>query len=163
MTAPHWLPDVISVSGDWDETLLTLYSVFDADFKQGTRRLKGRPVWWDRTVLAGEKYEEGFWHLISRDDRVAGDRLFDPRRAERLPWCGPTLSHETESEVKCWNYQEGSGHIRTYVWLEGFDYVVVLEKSHKRLGDVYFMITAYHVDGPSVRNSLTRKFDNREP
>ena len=89
MEKPHWLPSIVTVDGEWNHVLSILYGIFDKDIKQAKRFIQGKPVWWDRRILEGEQYEEGFWHLISKDDQKTKDRLFDPRRAERLPWCGP--------------------------------------------------------------------------
>ena len=158
---PKWLPEIVSVNGEWKTVLARLYAIFDADFKQTRREFEGRPVWWDQKVLPGERYEEGFWHLITRVDETVGERLLDPRRAERLPWCGPTISRTRDAAVKVWDYREGSGRIRTYVWLENWDYVIILEKRPQRVGEVAFLITAYHVDGESRRRNLRGKYANR--
>lgn len=89
------------------------------------------------------------------------ERLFDPRRGERLPWCGPTISNAADGAVKVWDYMEASGGLRTYVWLEGWDYVIVLEKRQMRVGEVVFLITAFYVDGDSRRRSLRGKYERR--
>lgn len=160
MTTPVWLPEMISVDGTWEDIITRLYKVFDRDFNKGNPHLKGIPVWWDRRMTDGSIYEEGFWHLISRNDERTGDRLLDPRRAERLPWCKPTIEHTDDSAVKLWDSLEGR-HKRTYVWLEHHDYVIVLKKRRQRIGEVAFLITAYHVDGPKRRESLRRKYNER--
>lgn len=74
-----------------------------------------------------------------------GGRTFDPRRAERLPWCGLTISNSKDPFVTVWDYMEGGGRIRTYIWLETLDYVVILEKRRQRIGTIAFLVTAYHV------------------
>jgi len=157
MAAPAWLPKMISVDGIWEDVLARLYEVFDRDFNIGRPCLSGIPVWWDRRITDSSIYEEGFWHLISRNDERTGDRLLDPRRAERLPWCKPTLDHTDDSAVKLWDSLEGRRR-RTYVWLEHHDYVIVFKKRRQRIGEVAFLITAYHVDGPNRRESLRRKY-----
>jgi hypothetical protein len=159
---PAWLPGMQDCSGVWADVVVILFAVFDNDFRSASPRFQGLPIWWDRRIEIGEKYEEGFWHLITRDDPLAG-RVPDFRRAERLPWCQPTLRHDTEPEVSIWSYKEGGGQIRTYVWLRDFDYVVILQRRSTRRGDVMVLVTAYYVDGPSSRRSLDRKRVNREP
>lgn len=158
---PHWLPAMMLVSGDWNEVVRRLYNVFASDFISGRPRLGDLPVWWDRQLLPGDRYEEGFWHLVSRTDPESGDRLPDFRRAERLPWCAPTIAHVSDPSVTWWDYEEAQGRVRTYVWLRDFDYVVVLQKKHLRLGTVAFLITAFHVDGHSSRRGLQRKYEQR--
>lgn len=161
MEKPTWLPEMVSVDGDWDDVLERLYNIFDTDFKQARLIFRERYVWWDRRILEGEKYEEGFWHLISKKDHIKKDSLFDPRRAERLPWCGPTISNSNEDVVKVWDYQYANRKIRTYIWLENLDYVIILEKRQHRIGEIVFLITAFYVDGDSKRKDLRRKFEKK--
>lgn len=111
-------------------------------------------------MLAGEKYEEAFRHLITRDDAEHG-RIPDFRRAERLPWCAPVLTHSGDPSVTSWRYWEGTRGVRQYLWLYQHDYVVVLEPRPHRGGIVLFLVTAYHVDGESSRRTLRRKYANR--
>lgn len=158
---PPWLPGVISTDGVWEQVLARLYAVFVRDFKQGKPSFQGLPVFWDRRILPGDTHEEGFWHLITKENAPGGDRLLDPPRAERLPWCSPTLQNSKNVEVKVWNYEEQHGRVRTYVWLENFDYLVILQQRKVGARQAAFLITAYHVGGDSTRRSLQRKYSNR--
>src|SRR3989339_1115532 len=88
---PSWLPDIISVDGSWDEILERLYKIFKTDFIDGKPKLENFPVFWDRAI--DNKYERGFWHLIEKENQQTIERNFDPRRAERLPWCAPSLKN----------------------------------------------------------------------
>lgn len=158
--APAWLPNLIPVGGDWNALLGVLYLVFERDIKNGKPRVSGVPVWWDRRLLPGETYEEGFWHLITKDDREHG-RIPDFRRAERLAWCGAVIANCGDAAVTSWRYLEGNGRPRRYLWLQDHDYVVVLEERATARGAVLVLLTSYHIDGPSGRRSLTRKFEKR--
>jgi hypothetical protein len=161
MLMPHWLPHIVSVDGQPERVFAMLYQIFTRDFVESPPLFRGRPILWDGRVLDG-LYEEGFWHLITKQDQESGERFLDPRRAERLPWCAPTICHSTEPTVKVWNYREGNGRIRTYLWLENFDYLIVLEIRAQRRGEVAFLFTAFHVDGASYRRSLQSKYEKRE-
>lgn len=169
MPNPPWLPDMASVSGTVDAVVPLLYEVFHRDVVLGNLRLRTKPVWWDRspTEVFGLVYEGGFWHLVSRDyyqwtpsGRVR-HRDFDPARAERLPWFAPMIRHAEEGPVLTWDYLEAHGRVNTYVWLEDSDYVVVLQRRAQRKGDIYFLATAYHVDGDSTRAKLKKKYEER--
>jgi hypothetical protein len=162
-TMPDWLPAILSVNGEWGDVLRRLYQVFESDFQRSGCLFQKRPVWWNRKVEKGDCYEEGFWHLITRDDHQTHERLLDPRRAERLPWCAPTLRNSDDLQVRVWDYVEGSSTIRTYVWLENWDYVIVLEKKQQRIGEVAFLVAAYHLDGESQSRRLRKKYAKRIP
>lgn len=159
---PPWLPGTVSVGGNWGAVLKMLYRIFEHDFKHGACDFQGRAVWWNRSKEEGESYEEGFWHLITKLDQKQNIRLFDPRRAERLPWCVPTIVNSFRPEVRVWDYRETRRTIRTYLWLRDWDYVVILEKRTLSSGiDAAYLITAYHVGGGSTRATLQRKYDAR--
>jgi hypothetical protein len=161
-TTPDWLPDIVSVSGKWEKVLVWLYQIFDRDFRQTGCRFKNAPVWWDQRKLDNSPYEEGFWHLITKFDHSRQERLLDPRRAERLPWCKPVITNCGDPEIKVWDYKEARGKIRTYIWLENWDYVVVLEKRVLRGGRVIaFLITAFYMGGSSTRRKLQRQYESR--
>lgn len=157
---PTWLPEMLDVNGDWDAVLARLYAVFDRDFRKTSCLFETRQVFWDKHVVEG-KYEEGFWHLITKTDQASGDRLLEPRRAERLPWCKPTLANCRDVAVKMWDYKEGKGRPRTYVWLERCDYVIVLEKRSHKSGEIAFLVTAYFVEGENTRKRLHAKYAAR--
>lgn len=157
---PAWLPDMLSIGGEPSEIFKMLYQVFCRDFKDSPCLFRTCPVWYDRRKIDGE-YEEGFWHLITREDEETGERLLDTRRAERLPWCGPSIRNSFDPILKVWNYLEGKNRINTYIWLEKFDYVIILQKKEHRIGTVYFMVTAYYIDGSRTKKQLQNKFGNK--
>jgi hypothetical protein len=161
VTKPRWLPEIISVDGEWKEVLKRLYAVFEHDFKRGRPKLNEFEVWWDHRKREETGYEEGFHHLIEREERVTMERLFDPRRAERLPWAAPTINNSNDAEVKVWDYKEANGKTNTYVWLHQWDYVIILQKRAMRVGPVVFVVTAFHVDGDSKRRNLWRKWEEK--
>lgn len=162
MTLPEWLPPTLDLNGDWSDALHTLYQVFTRDFKSGTLWLGEERIWYDQRILPNEHHEECFWHLVTRKDCTSGERLPDFRRAERLPWCVPILRHIADPAVKFWQHREGDGRMRTYAWLEAGDYVVILERKARRVGTVAFLLTAYHLDGPSMRRSMQKRYERRE-
>ena len=157
---PAWLPNIISLDGPWEVTLAKLYGIFENDFIRGKPCFGDKPVWWDNRIEDG-KYEEGFWHIISTGP--VGQRVPDYEREKRLPWCAPTILNCGDRAVKCWDYRENGGEIRTYIWLEHLDYVIILEKRKMRFGEIAFLITAFHVGGSSTRNKLGQKYEQRIP
>lgn len=157
---PAWLPNIISLDGDWEKTLKNLYKIFEQDFIQGKPCFQDKQVRWDQRKLDGQ-YEEGFWHVISVKDQETQERVPDFDRAKRLPWCAPTIVNSQDAQIKCWDYREGNGKIRIYIWLEQWDYLVILEKRPAKSGEMVTLVTAYYVSGSSTRKKLTKKYENR--
>lgn len=154
---PAWLPKIFNMDGNWESNLKKLFNIFECDFISNTPLLGLTQVLFDRTVKDG-KYPEGFWHIITKMD--SGVRIPDFRRAERMPWCGPSIRNSDDPVIKKWSIFE-EGETRTYVWLESFDYLIVLVKRSQRIGEVMFLKTAYYVEGDSTRKKLKDKFANR--
>lgn len=158
---PDWLPDLANVSGTSNDVIQRLQRLFIQDFQQTERLFMGIPVWWDRSVGASSPFERGFLHLITRAHPKTKVRTLDRPRAERLPWLAPLLENASDPGILVWDYREGHGRIRTYVWLVRFDYVAVLEMRSMDRGAVAILVTAYYLDGPSMRKTYRRKYDQR--
>ena len=166
----EWLPPIASVDGEFAKVIAGLYNIFHRDFLENKPKLDSMDVWYDREVKPGETYEEGFWHLITRDFAQDDSRTFDPKRAERLPWCSPVINHFKHVAVKYWTCKEKSEHV-CYIWLEGHDYVVIFEKKTLKAKvvngvelkerKIAFLKTAYYLDGKSKRRSLSKKYERR--
>src|SRR5512139_343321 len=132
--SPDFLPPILDLSGSWDDILALLYSLFSRDFKSGAVFHRGRRVIYDGRILAdGRAMEEGFWHAVSRGDLRTGERLIDFRRAERLPWAKPLMESQERPEIIVFLHREGQRDkgVRIYIWLHGYDYVLILQTRKK--------------------------------
>jgi hypothetical protein len=155
-TKPEWLPDMFPVSPWTEQTFDLLYEIFKRDFKDSQPSYRGLAIWFF-TEKSLDK-ELVFWHLTSRDDKDAGERLPDFRRSERLPWARPMLDNTDTPEVLDWDYEEGDGTVKTYVWLKDFDYLMILKKypdGRRRL------ITSFWVEYLNTRRKLENKYEKR--
>lgn len=156
MSYPEWLPDLFPVNPWTHETYDALYQLFRSDF------IESQPVYVGYTVWFFPEKEDGkekiFWHLTSRDDNETGERLPDLRRSERLPWVRPMLDQPKHPEVLAWDHEEGDGVIKTYVWLENYDFVVILKKypdGGRRL------ITSFWLEYSNTKRKLRKKYERR--
>lgn len=152
---PSWLPAMIETDGDWEKVLVRLYHLFEKDFHRDGCSFNEFPIIWDKRKI-DSPYEEGFWHLISKVDNASGDRLIDFPRAKKLSWCKPCITNHQDTTIKVWDIRE-KGRIKVYIWLEKWDYVVILQKRRK----VAFLVTAFHIFGDSTRKKLRKKFRQR--
>lgn len=152
---PTWLPALADTNGTWEQIQDRLYQIFNHDFRKKGCSFNGQKVMWDTRKLE-DNFDEGFWHLITKENSSTRVREFDPPRAKRLPWCKPIIESSTNSDVKLWKYKE-KGRKNIYLWLEHFDYVVIIQDR----GKVVFLVTAYFVEGESSRRNLRKKYDKR--
>ena len=156
---PSFLPPLLDLDGDWDAILSRLYGVFVKDFKESNTYHCGIKVIYNGTIRPdGFGKEEGFWHAVSRTDDNTGDRLIDYPRAKRLPWAKPLMESPDRPEIKVWQYQEGTTDkgLRTYIWLEKYDYVLILQRKKK----VFYWVTAFYVDWWK-KKEFRKKFDSK--
>lgn len=172
---PTWLPVTIQFQGDWNSFVRVLYVVFEADFKTGNSRFRSRPLWHNNWVAKDcpYQYEEGFWHLVTRDQwvynrqtrRKEKERLPELDRAARLPWAKPITQNEDSQELVAWEFEEETPRhgkvVRIYLWLKEMDYVVILERQSKRLGEVYMLVTSFLVDCDAKRKDLESRYARR--
>lgn len=171
---PEWLPEKICVNPWTAETYNVLYDIFCRDIRDADIYYRGYSVWIFREMDDGR--EKIFWHLTTRDVKpipiprrkrrfypkdqthTKAERYPDLRRCERLPWVRPLIEHSFDEKVTAWNYEEGNGTIRTYIWIRNFDFVVIMKKysdGKRRL------ITSFYVDKPYTRKDFERKYGNR--
>jgi hypothetical protein len=137
-----------------------LYAVFVKDFKGAPAHHCGTRVHYnDRILPDGQGKEEGFWHVITKDEGVGGNRIPDYQRAKRLPWARPVMESGERAEIKVFDYDHGTKDkgVRRYIWLFDLDYVLVLWRRKAR----YFWLTAYHVDSTRRREDLNSRFLNK--
>nr|EDZ39903.1 MAG: Hypothetical protein CGL2_11389059a [Leptospirillum sp. Group II '5-way CG'] len=156
MYYPEWLPELFSVDPWREKTYEELYSLFEKDFKGSQPKFEDKVIWFFPDMEDGK--ERIFWHLTSREDKETGQRLPDLRRCERLPWVRPILDHPEKSEVLVWDHREGDGDVKTYFWVENFNFVVILKKypdGNRRL------ITSFWLEYDNTKKKLRKKFESR--
>ena len=53
------------------------------------------------------------------------------------------------------------GYVLMYVWLENWDYVLILERRPQKIGEIAFLITAFYIDGDSKKRDLRKKLEKK--
>lgn len=155
---PSFLPPLLNLDGEWEEILNKLYRVFEKDFVKRKLFYKNSQVKYDNRKNSSNK-EEAFWHLITKKDKELGYRIPDYDRAKRLTWVRPIIENHDNSEIKDFNYLEGSGEIRKYLWLYNYDFVVILEI--KRNKKYIYVVTDFYIYYNHSRRKLERKYQQR--
>lgn len=172
----EWLPELATVS-PWEhsgenDTYEMLYQIFCHDVKNHDLKYNNFNVRFFRDLEDGK--EKIFWHLTSRaekakkvprrkrkfydSDTIPAQRYPDLRRSERLPWVKPLIENPGKSEVLAWDYKEGDGSIKTYVWLKDYDFVVIMKKYQN---NTRRLVTSFYVDSGYKRMDFERKYRDR--
>ncbi|MBW2663664.1 MAG: hypothetical protein JRD93_17205 [Deltaproteobacteria bacterium] len=176
MCYSEWLPEMVQVSpwcnGGNNDTYEMLYQIFSRDMKNHDLKYSGFDVWFFKEIEDGR--EKIFWHLTSRkqkarrvprrkrrfydEDEIPAERLPDLRRSERLPWVKALIENTGKNGISAWDYEEGNGSIKTYVWLKNCDFVVIMKKypnNSRRL------VTSFYVDREYKQRDFESKYDRR--
>ncbi len=154
---PNFLPPLLNLDGEWKEILNKLYRVFEKDFKKRKLFYQNLRVIYDNRKNSNN-IEEAFWHLVTKKNKKHG-RLIDYNRAKRLPWVRPIIENYNNPEINDFNYLEGFGGIRKYLWLENYDFVVILEKKINK--EYIILVTDFYVDYNWKKKDLERKYQKR--
>jgi hypothetical protein len=153
---PTWLPAQAIVRPWRNNTYDLLYRIFCRDFKDTPARYRTYDVWFFSELENGK--EKIFWHLTDREDPVTRTRYPDLERSARLPWARAMLDSHSATEILAWDYLEGDGGVKTYVWLKDCSYVVILKvmKNKSRR-----LITSFWIDYPHTRKKMMKKYEDR--
>lgn len=152
---PKWLPELVTLEvyqGNWGYYLEVLYSFFKDDFINKIPRFNGLGVGIKHELLNGK--EITFWHIISEGD-VETERIPNIRRCERIRWPRPIIEYSNAPEIKIWEIEKKRSK-RVYLWLELYDYLVVLIKK----SSYYLLLTAFPIEYEHYRNKLRKEYDD---
>jgi hypothetical protein len=153
---PDFLEPILELVGKWEDIEQYLYNIFKQDFIDEVLFLETMEIVFDRRKGDNDK-EIIFWHLITKKNS-GNVRLADYRRAERLHWNRPIIENYNDPIIKDFKYLEGSGKIRRYLWVENFQFCVVLEPKEQK--NYCVLITAFFVDH-LYKRTLRRKYNKR--
>jgi hypothetical protein len=151
---PDWLPKALrynDFNGDWDKFLAAVYGIFERDFKKSRPRYEGRPVTYNTKIE--DSKEAAFWHVTTSTDATTQERVPELRRCERISWVRSVIEHPGDKALKVWRERRRRG-TRIHLWLEDYDYVVVLAERQQ----VTVLVTAYCVDSKHTRESLRKRW-----
>ncbi len=173
---PEWLPEPLNVNPWTEHTYDMLYRVFCRDIRDTALFYEEKRIWIFPDIE--DERETIFWHLTTREEKAhriprrkqrhyKPEQSHDPetkvrypdmRRCEKLNWIKPLIEHSYEHEVLAWDYEEGDGSVKTYIWIKDCDFVVIMKKypsGQRRL------LTSYHVDKEYTKADFLRKYENR--
>lgn len=160
MSIPDFLPDLLNLNGEHNEIIEYLYSIFRRDFIECITEYNLLPVKYDSNILPnGQGKEEGFWHLITKENKIIGGRFFDNHRARHLHWIKLLLVNSEREGIYTFKYDYGNSAkgIRTFIWLKNYGYVIVMREFRRSC----MIITAYPIEYDNYRKDIQRMYDNR--
>ena len=98
-------------------------------------------------------YPETFVHLITRESKMKGQRMFDRERANRLHWIKPILVNSQDVRIKYYEYLDEKGIVKKHFWFQENDFMVIL----KPIGNDLLVVTGFVVD-KLERNTYLRRY-----
>lgn len=130
--------------------MAAVYETFECDFKRSRAKYKGCALTYDARVEDGK--EAVFWHVTTTVIE-SKERVLDLRRAERIAWLKAIIEHPDDKSLKIWK-EKRKGGARIHIWLQEFDYLVVLGERPRGM----VLITAVYTDSAHTRRSLNKRW-----
>lgn len=140
------------------DQLDVLLKIFQNDFIDEPFEIDGRRVKVvDKPSFNREfrGYPETFVHLITRESKMKGQRMFDPARTNCLHWIKPILLHFEDPRIKYYEFTDKKGVLKKHFWFQEADFMVVL----KPIGSDLLVVTGFKVDVLERRTYLKRYRD----
>jgi len=107
---------------------------------------------------------QGFFHIISEENKRNKIRLYKDERVKYIPFIAKMITEfhkcqnctENCSKIKVWTapYLGKESVLRTKIFFEEYDYIVILEKRKT----YYQLVTAYVVDRKDRREDLLKEY-----
>lgn len=154
------LPPIIPLESTGMQNYLSdLYRVYQEQIANGSFTFHNKPIH-VFTSLNHNLQHQSFEHLTTKG---SGDRLYNVRRCERLPWIKSILEGNCNSCEEFLIFQDKNWHgkknTKRYVlWCPKEDYVIILEEREKEV----MLITAYCVLYENKRNDLRKMYQNSQ-
>lgn len=145
-----------------------LYRYFHEDFVAQKTYLNSEIYIDPKSHQKDEEKELVFWHLTTKETKINKkigkrwvteiERVFDGRRAERLSWIKKIIENHSETDIKMFYHKETNEkqNIRLYLWLEDYDFVVILQKIGKNSS---YLVTSFYIDRDGKRNEYKRRYE----
>lgn len=139
------------------------YIVFKETLMKSKVLYSGLPVK-VREIPIEDNKVQGFFHVISEQDKRSGIRLYKDERVKYIPFISKLIMEFDKCEnctepcpkIKIWTapYLGKESIQRVKIYYEKYDYIVILEKRK----DYYQLVTAYVVDRKDRRDDLLREY-----
>jgi hypothetical protein len=132
------MPDLISMEGDWADSLEQVYQCFKDTLVTQIVRFENKPV-----SCPFQPSDEGkhhsFWHCVTGE--VNGKRVLDFRRCERVSWISWMIENAGTHQDVLVRKVSSKGRVRSLLMHPAERYLVVLEERTK-----YFnLVTTIHL------------------
>lgn len=162
-----WLPSMITLedyNGIWEDYNNALYEYFKTELLNSSLSFNGKKIRF-RINPKEKNFEHSFIHLtckhITGDYTDVNNRLFDPRRSEKITWIKPIIEHypcneNCEGCRKILYYEEYyKSNIRINLVFIDKKYKVILEERKNYI----LLITGYYLNYDKNINNELKKYN----
>src|SRR5690554_4311736 len=91
----------------------------------------------------------GFEHIITRESKLSGKRVFDRQRANKIHWIKPIIENKNDFRIKYFEAINDKGYNQLYYWYEEKGFIVIIREINPHL----LLITSFTID-----KGMERKF-----
>lgn len=137
--------DDLSVDGPTPDQLYQMYGVFLNDMEKNPIRIKGKNLTFNKSIskhpVCKGKYV-GFEHIITRESKYKGKRIFDRERANKIHWIKPIIENVHDVRIKYFERINENGFNQQFYWYESKSFLVIVREVNPEM----FLITSFSVD-----------------
>lgn len=146
----HDLFDDLYSDGPTSDQLYKMYGIFLNDIIKNPLTLNGRQLICNTNrsrhpICRGKA--QTFEHIITRENKIAGRRNFDPDRANKIHWIRPVLVNAHDVRIRYFERIHHDGRNQHFYWFEAKHFIIIL----REINADAMLITSYCVDSTEIR------------
>ncbi len=129
-----------------DDQVQKLYELYKEDFIDNPFQIDGKQIKIisKKSKIPGySNYDETFVHLITREIRSVGLRIFEQKRANRIHWIKEILVNHPSDGIRYFKKRNEEGICQEFFWCYYNDFLVIL----KPIGASLLIVTGFSIDG----------------
>jgi hypothetical protein len=95
-----------------------------------------------------------FEHIITRESKHSGKRVFDPERANKIHWIRPILENVVDPRIKYFEAANDNDQNQQFYWFEEKNFIIIIREITPNL----LLITSFSIDKEG-RSSYKKKYE----
>jgi len=135
----------LGIDAPTNDQLYQMYGIFLNDFVTNKMTIQGKQLMVNMgksNHLLFKRKSETFVHLVTRENKYTGKRVFDRERANRIHWIRPILENVSDNRILFFEKVNDKGINQLYYWYKERDFIIIIREIKPAL----LLITSFCVD-----------------